>query len=240
MTAEPAQATAPEPRAGDLAISRMESLPMVGWLGHTPLTLLLQGCPWRCTYCYNPELQSSRTPTRVSWHQVCEILVARKGQWDSLVFSGGEPTRQAALIPAIKDARRLGFAVGLQTAGAFPARLERVLSHVDWVALDIKAAPHRYGEITGIASAGERAWSSLELVKSSGVDFEVRITVDPTVHTRGSVLDLVDQLAARAVPSPVLQEVRSAGAKPEYVEALVGRGLGDVLLPQDCPELTRR
>jgi len=202
--------------------------------------LFLQGCPWRCTYCHNPTLQNPRIPKSVSWEAVAHVLELRRGQLDAVVFSGGEPTRQAAIVPAMQTVRAWGYRVGLHTAGAFPARLATVLPHVDWVGLDIKATPHQYGDITGIAASGEKAWQSLAMVQDSGADYEVRITVDPTVHTREGILDLVDALVARGVVAPVLQEVRADGANPEYAQALGERRLTDVLPKSDLPALVRR
>jgi len=229
-----------EPTAADIVIGGVEPFSMVDWPGHLSATLFLQGCPWRCTYCHNPALQSPRVPGTIAWQDVITLLETRTGKLDAVVFSGGEPTRQAALLPAIHAVRAMGFNVGLHTAGAFPARLARVLPLVDWVGLDVKASPHLYGEITGIDSSGERAWQSLDLVRRSGVDFEVRITVDPTIQSRGQVLSLIDQLSARGIDRPVLQEVRPDGTNPEYAQALGGRRLFDVLPHEDHPELERR
>ena len=226
--------------AADLVIGGFEPFSMVDWPGHLSATLFLQGCPWRCTYCHNPSLQNPRLPRGVSWEAVALILESRRGQLDAVVFSGGEPTRQAAIVPAMQTVRAWGYRVALHTAGAFPARLARVLPHVDWVGLDIKANPHEYGAITGIAASGEKAWQALAMVQDSGVDYEVRITVDPTVHRRESILDLVDALAAHGVEAPVLQEVRPDGANPEYARALGERRLTDVVTAGDLPQLQRR
>lgn len=224
----------------DLVIGGMEPFSMVDWPGHLSATLFLQGCPWRCTYCHNPALQIPRAPAQISWAEVVRFLKSRAGKLDAVVFSGGEPTRQAAMLPAILELREMGYGVGLHTAGAFPSRLARVLPYVDWVGLDIKASPHLYGEITGVASSGERAWQALDLVRGAGVDFEVRITVDPTLQSRGQILSLIDQLSARGIDNPVLQEVRPDGTNPAYAQALAGRRLFDVLPHSDHPELVRR
>lgn len=226
--------------AHDLVIGGLEPFSMVDWPGHLSATLFLQGCPWRCTYCHNPALQDPRAGGGVSWAAVAHILESRLGQLDAVVFSGGEPTRQAAIVPAMQQAREWGYHVGLHTAGAFPARLARVLPHVDWVGLDIKANPHEYGDITGVMASGEKAWQSLAMVQDAGVDYEVRITVDPTVHRRESILSLVDALAARGVDAPVLQEVRPDGAPTEFAERLAGRRLTDVVPAGDLPALQRR
>lgn len=212
----------------------------VDWPGKLAATVFLQGCPWRCTYCHNPDLQDPRAACAWTWEQVAATLERRYGQLDAVVFSGGEPTRQAALFDATQHVKAMGFKVGLHTAGVFPARLGRLLALLDWVALDIKATAHRYGAITGVESSGERAWAALDLVMASGVDYELRITIDPTTHTRDDILDTVDQLQARGARDPILQQARPVGTHPEYAQALAGRGMYDVIKPGDLAHLPAR
>ena len=135
----------------------------------------------------------------------------------------------------MREVRELGFHVGLHTGGAYPARLAGLLPLVDWVGLDIKALPQEYQRITGVGASGSRAFASLDLLVSSGVDHEVRITVDPTVHTARHIERLVELLHTAGARRTVLQEVRPAGTRPEYASQLAGRWLADVLtfLPDD-------
>lgn len=173
--------------------------------------MFLQGCPWRCTYCHNPDILDPTTPGQVPWRQVRDLLLRRQGMLDGVVFSGGEPTRQAGLGEAMREVRELGFGVGLHTAGAYPGRLAEVLPLVDWVGLDIKARPGEYEAITGVGASAARAYESLRLVLDSGVDHEVRVTVDPDLHTDAGVRELVDRLRTSGEGRIVLQEVRLPG-----------------------------
>ncbi|MDQ7993133.1 MAG: anaerobic ribonucleoside-triphosphate reductase activating protein, partial [Propionicimonas sp.] len=192
-------------------------------------TAYLQGCPWRCTYCHNPDLLDPRSPGTHDWVEVTGFLARRRGLLDGVVFSGGEPTRQAGLPAAIAQVRRLGFRVGLHTAGAYPRRLAEVLPSLDWVGLDIKAPRDRYHRITGVAASGEAAFGSLAAVLASGVDHEVRVTVDPTTHSAAEIDGLVAELDRLGAGRIVLQEARGQGAGPGYVAALAGRRLRDLL-----------
>ena len=85
--------------------------------------VFLQGCPWRCRYCHNPELQARASTGELAWRTVLDFLDRRAGLLDAVVFSGGEPTLQAGLARAVEDVRRRGFAAGLHTAGIYPRRL---------------------------------------------------------------------------------------------------------------------
>jgi pyruvate formate lyase activating enzyme len=139
------------------------------------------------------------------------------------VFSGGEPTRQVALLDAAREVREAGFGVGLHTSGAYPRRLAAVLPLVDWVGLDVKAPAHLYRAITrtgGPTTSADAAFACLRLALDAGVDLQVRTTVDPTVLSPQDVAALERELAALGVREHVLQEVRADGTTPEYREAL--------------------
>jgi pyruvate formate lyase activating enzyme len=226
--------------AHDLVIGGYEPFSTVDWPGKLVSTVFLQGCPWRCTYCHNPDLQDPQGIAAVTWETVLAHLAERHGQLDGVVFSGGEPTRQDALIPAMIAVREQGLGVGLHTAGCYPVRLATMLRHVDWLGLDIKMTPREYGAVTGIGSSGERAWASLEAALTWGGELEVRLTVDPTVHWREDVLGVLARLAERGAPAPVLQQARATGATPEYAARLGGRGIWDVLRPEDVKGLVIR
>lgn len=203
-----------------LAIAGLVPLSSCDWPGRLAATVFLQGCPWSCTYCHNPELIPTRVDGEIPFQQVRELLAKRRGLLDGVVFSGGEPTRQRALGAAMQEVRDAGFGVGLHTGGAYPSRLREVVGLVDWVGLDIKAPRADYGKITGIGPSGAKAFESLEIVLAAGVDYQVRTTVDPTVLTDDDVARIRAELAAYGVHDLVLQEVRPDGTRPEYAEAL--------------------
>jgi pyruvate formate lyase activating enzyme len=223
------QGFVPEAPATSLVIGGLAKLSSCDWPGRLVATVFLQGCPWRCTYCQNPELMDPRAAGSMGWEEVMDHLRRRRGLLDGIVLSGGEPTRQLGLGAALDEARELGFATGLHTAGAYPARLARVLPSLDWVGLDLKAPPGRYGAVTGVAGSGSKVLESLALVVASGVDHEVRMTVDPTVHTAADVDRVVDVARAAGAARVVLQEARAEGARPEFAAALGGRALTDVI-----------
>ena len=226
--------------AADLAIGGFVPFSTVDWPGKLVATLFLQGCPWNCAYCQNPDLRDSRAPGQVSWAEVRHTLEERIGLLDGVVFSGGEPTRHLAISDAVDQVRELGFGAALHTSGAFPQRLEALLPRLGWVGLDIKAPPLRYADITGAGVSGDRAWASLDLVVASGVDYEIRVTVDPTTLTLADVEEIVAELARHGSRPPVLQEARPDGTTPEYAAALGDTRLDDVIPPDALPGILRR
>lgn len=227
-------------RASQFQVSDLVQTSTDEWPGRRAAVVVAQGCPWSCTYCHVPQLQDVALPGQLAWDTVMAHLRRGDGEAWSVVFSGGEPTRQLALVPAMREVRELGLSVGLHTAGAYPARLHDVLPHVDWVALDIKAMPEGYCDITTKPSSGSKAWESLDTAIAWGGPLEVRLTVDPTTHTREAVLSVIQRVRAMGGPTPVLQEARAAGTTEEFRAALAGRRLTDVLNPADLEGVTVR
>ena len=207
-------------RADDLQIAGLTRLSTCDWPGRLVATVFLQGCPLACTYCHNPSILNPRAPGALRWQEVRDLLAKRSGLLDGVVFSGGEPTRQRGLAAAMREVLDGGFGVGLHTAGPYPHRLAEVLPLCDWVGLDIKAPVHLYEAVTGVAASATQAFTSLRLALASGVDLQVRTTVDPTVMTDDDVAGLTAALRGLGVTEHVLQKVRSEGTGPGYTARL--------------------
>ncbi|NSL56131.1 anaerobic ribonucleoside-triphosphate reductase activating protein [Uliginosibacterium aquaticum] len=146
------------------------------WPGRRTATLFLHGCPWRCAYCHNPELQSRSSMRLLSWEKIATELATHRHTIDGVVFSGGEPTADSCLPDAILAVKGMGFAVGLHTSGAYPERLEKVLPLLDWVGFDLKSDYDGYDTLTGAPGSAARATRSAQLIVASGVTHEFRLT----------------------------------------------------------------
>jgi len=179
--------------------------------GRLALVVFTQGCPWRCPYCHNAALRPVDTPTSWCWSQVCDLLEERQDFLEAVVFSGGEPTLHDGLLPALHAVRRLGLLTGLHTAGIFPNRLLQVLPWLDWVGLDIKAPfGRRYAQVTGDPRSVIKVLTSLVLVQSWGIPFQLRTTVGPGALNEEGFEELCRQLQQLDAPEPVRQQVRPA------------------------------
>ncbi|MBE6449204.1 MAG: anaerobic ribonucleoside-triphosphate reductase activating protein [Alphaproteobacteria bacterium] len=179
--------------------------------GKLSAVIFTQGCPLRCPYCHNPELQNPSNETHVSWQEILSFLKSRQKLLDGIVFSGGEPLLQTDIEEAVRQVKELGFAVGLHTSGAFPDRLERILHFVDWVGLDIKSAFNKYTQASGTADAfdmASKASKALDLILNAGVALEVRTTTDPRIVSKDDILSLAQMLSQKGVKTFALQEYR--------------------------------
>lgn len=208
--------------AYELNIAGITPFSTVDWPDTLAATVFLQGCPWNCFYCHNPALIDPRATGKLAWSEVMDLLCERLGLLDGVVFSGGEPTLQRALVPAMDLVHDLGFKVGLHTAGAYPGLLAQALPHVDWVGLDIKALPEDYELVAGRPRSGENAWRSLELVlgnrllRAGGdrpLDMEVRTTVHPAAIDDEGLRELGGRLADAGVDCWAVQRFRDTGAR---------------------------
>lgn len=195
-----------------IAVGGLAPFTTIDWPGRLAAAIFLRGCPWRCPYCHNAELQNRDGP-RLPFAEVLKTIEQRRGFLDGVVFSGGEPTMHRQLPAALRQVRRLGFATALHTGGAYPRVLERVLVEglVDWVGFDVKAPFADYPAITGRTDSGARARRSLELLQRSGVEYELRTTVYRPLLGEEQLQRLAGELGPAAADRLVLQQARQEG-----------------------------
>ena len=172
--------------------------------------LFTAGCNLRCPFCHNPELV---LPARIDEAALLngeEILIAlkdREGFLDGVVITGGEPTLQPDLAEYVGRLKRVGLAVKLDTNGTRPDLVGRMIDDglLDYVAIDAKAPPARYAELTGVDDRSADVLKTIDRLRRSTVDFEVRTTVAPGLGT-SDIEAIVDWIGE--VPRYVLQPFR--------------------------------
>ena len=209
----------PASKSGVLRLGGLTPLSTTDYPGRLAAVLFCQGCPWSCPYCHNPHLIAADAPPWLGWLSALDFLSRRVGLLDAVVFSGGEPTLQAGLADAMRDARSLGFRIGLHTAGPYPERLAEVLPLVDWVGFDVKAPFEQYERISGAPGSGAKARESLRLLIESGVDHECRTTVHPSLLTAPQLAALSESLFGARARRHVLQVFRAAGCRDEALNS---------------------
>lgn len=190
-----------------LLVGGIISLTTVDYPDHLAAVVFLQGCPWRCVYCHNPHLQTISSEESLPWEDVLNLIETRKGFIEGVVFSGGEPLFQEALLPAIIDVKKSGLKVGLHTTGAYPDRFAKVVTFLDWVGFDVKQSFKDYQLITNIQNSGEKALESLKVLLESGVDYEVRMTMHESIEIE-TAIDILRELCQMGVSKVVLQKCR--------------------------------
>lgn len=193
-----------------IKIGGVERFSIVDFPDKIAAVVFMQGCPWRCPFCYNTHLQEAGKESTKDWSLFLEFLGKRKGILDAVVFSGGEPLLQNGLPEAMDDVLALDMAVALHTGGYRPEMLQKVLPKLTWVGLDIKAplVPEKYKEATGGYDHVENIIKSLDLLLESGITFETRTTCDPRLLSTDDIYTIADFLKAKGVKSYHLQKYR--------------------------------
>lgn len=122
------------------------------------LVAFLQGCPFRCLYCANPDTINVKGGTPTPPEEILQMAISQKpffGKKGGITFSGGEPTLQAeALIPLFRELKANGIHTCLDTNGAiWNEQVKELFSLTDIVLLDIKEFnPKRHKELTGCSN----------------------------------------------------------------------------------------
>ena len=205
------------------AIGGLTPFSSVDWPGQLAAVVFIAGCPWRCDYCHNPQLQPRQRT--LDWPAILHWLDSRRGLLDGVVFSGGEPLAQSALPAALQQVRDMGFATALHTGGMYPERLAAALPLLDWVGLDEKAPWAQIPAITGVPGSGAKVRESLALLLESGVAHEVRSTWHPGLYPLADLQALGQELAALGLRDWVLQpcdDPRQPGSAAAARRALAG------------------
>ncbi len=144
---------------------------LVNYPGRVSAAVFLPGCNLRCPFCHNgalatasvvsgPKNASDADQEYVPLEEAFAHLEKRAKLLGALAVSGGEPLLSPALRDLIRKARELGLAVKVDTNGTLPDRLAALLSdpetRPDMIAIDVKTAPERYGELAVEPSVGPR------------------------------------------------------------------------------------
>jgi len=171
------------------------------WPGKICSVLFLPHCNFRCPYCHNHPLVIH--PEQYSTIPLKEILDHLRSlrEWiDGVCVTGGEPTLHSDLPQLIQEVKRQGFLIKLDTNGSNPKMLEDLIKwrSIDFVSMDVKAPldPFHYRRATGTCIDLQPILRSIEILKTSRVNYEFRMTVVPGLHQEEDIKRLGNQLRA--------------------------------------------
>lgn len=171
-------------------IQGLQTLTLLDYPGKVACTVFLGGCNLRCPYCHNGELVTAPAPTELEDAALLAFLRKRQGLLDGVCITGGEPLLRPDLPDLLAQIRALGFLIKLDTNGAFPQTLKELVSDglVDYVAMDIKNCPDRYGETVGVPDFNlSPIQESVRFLLSGAVDYEFRTTVVAEFHDTAAI-----------------------------------------------------
>lgn len=146
--------------------------------------VFLQGCPFRCLYCANPDTIDAvgeSKPTDASY--ILEQAISMKpfyGKRGGITFSGGEPTVQAeALVPLFRELKKEGLHICVDSNGAvWNKHVEELFSLADLILLDVKEInPAQHEKIT--ERSNEQTLRTAAWLEETGHPFWLRYVLVP-------------------------------------------------------------
>ena len=171
-----------------MEIHGLQKMTLLDYPGRVACTVFLGGCDLRCPYCHNAALAEASAPPQMDSGALLAFLKKRRGLLDGVAVTGGEPLLHD-LAPLLREIRALGFAVKLDTNGTHPARLRGLIEAglLDYVAMDVKNSPSRYGETVGIPDFDPGpVRESAALLLEGRTEYEFRTTVVAELHDADS------------------------------------------------------
>ncbi len=167
-----------------MRLGGLQKLTLLDYPGRVACTVFTVGCDFRCPFCHNSSLVVSPAVPELSQDDFFAFLKKRQGLLDGVAITGGEPLLHPDMAAFLEKIRMLGFAVKLDTNGAFPDRLQEILEAglADYVAMDIKNCREKYERTAGAAQVLPQVERSAALLLEGTVPFEFRTTLVEELH----------------------------------------------------------
>lgn len=184
-----------------MLIHGIQKMTLLDYPGKVACTVFLNGCDFRCSFCHNWELVNTSVPAVMDDTELLQFLKNRKRLLDGVVFTGGEPLLHKELSELIRKVRDMGFLIKLDTNGNNPDLLTKIVKEglVDYVAMDIKNSPERYGETIGIPGFDiTDIRRSVEFLLGNSVEYEFRTTVIKQFHNKQSFVKITEWISGAA------------------------------------------
>ena len=177
-----------------MKISGLQKLTALDFPDKLACTVFTSGCNLRCPFCHNAALVVRHESEDISEEDFFEFLKKRQGMLDGVCITGGEPLLQRDIADFLRKIKELGFLVKLDTNGAYPQRLESIISQglVDYVAMDIKNCPQKYPITCGMIFSDAKDFfepfnESIKILLKGKVDYEFRTTVVNEFHNPNDI-----------------------------------------------------
>ncbi len=181
-----------------MQLKGLQKTTLLDYPGKIAAVVFVAGCNFRCPFCHNSDLVlRPETLPNISEEEILKFLGSRVGKLAGLVITGGEPTLQPGLPEFIKKVKDLGFLVKLDTNGTNPGTVESLIKDglIDYVAMDYKGPLQKYYKYIGKTQNYELlVKKTIEILSKSGIDFELRTTVVPTLHNTEDLTTMAKEI----------------------------------------------
>ena len=201
------------PQRSIMQIHGFAKLTLLDYPGRIAATVFTGGCNFRCPFCHNATLVlNPNAQPRIDEYEVLKELKARRNRLEGVCITGGEPTLNRDLPSFMARIRDMGYKIKLDTNGTDPDMLGSIISGglVDYIAMDIKAAPSGYPKAVGLKSISmDEIFRSVDLIMQSELKYEFRTTVVDGIHTINDFLQIAVWL--KGADAYYLQQYKDSG-----------------------------
>ncbi|MDO5851456.1 MAG: anaerobic ribonucleoside-triphosphate reductase activating protein [Methanobacteriaceae archaeon] len=166
--------------------------------GKMALVIFNPGCDLACKYCHNPQLLKHETITDDQINNIKKAIYDDIDFIDGIVISGGEPLLSLnAVKKYIGLAKKEDLLVKLDTNGAHPENLKKIIGDIDYIALDIKAPLDEYYRITSQYpnNIAEKILDTMSIIKRANVFLECRTTYVPELLYPEDIQKIVSMIS---------------------------------------------
>lgn len=169
-------------------IHGLQKLTLLDYPEKVACTVFCAGCNFRCPFCHNASLVTRINPqAALPEEEVLAFLKKRRGILDGVCITGGEPLLAPDLEHFMDKVKEMGYLIKLDTNGSGTNRLKYLINRrlVDYVAMDIKNVPEKYGMTVGIENYNpQNVIDSAAYLMSGTVPYEFRTTVVRELHKK--------------------------------------------------------
>jgi len=162
--------------------------------GKIAATVFTSGCNLKCPYCHNSQLIQFNTKSVDD--EFFQYIQSRKNLIKAVCITGGEPTLQKELFDFCVKCKSHNLSIKLDTNGTNPKVLQNLINSdlIDYVAMDIKTSFDSYSIFGVNDDLVSEVKKSINIIKSSNIDYEFRITVHPKLLTANQATNIAKSI----------------------------------------------
>lgn len=175
-----------------MRIAEYTEINTVTWDNVPSCVVQMAGCNFRCCFCNNRRI----VDIKEGFLSTSDVIENIKNNTfaEGVIITGGEPLINRDLYKFLKEIKKLGKRIRLETNGCDPNTLDDLIGAnlIDFVSMDIKAplTADEYAMNTNAICNMENIEKSIKVVMGSDVDYEFVVTIVP-IHITSTDLESI-------------------------------------------------
>ncbi|OQY38290.1 MAG: anaerobic ribonucleoside-triphosphate reductase activating protein [Spirochaetaceae bacterium 4572_7] len=196
----------------NITVAGFMATTLLDYPGEVASVIFLPWCNLRCPYCHNPSIVNPEENSLDSIELIIETIEKRKNLITSVVITGGEPTLYDDLQKYIDLFHSWGLKVKVDTNGTRPEVVKSITPN--YIAMDLKTSLKKYVAL-GYSESTDNIEESLNWIKNSGIEYEIRTTAAPLIFTKEDLIEMLPIL--KGVKNYIITNFRNGETlNPEY------------------------